>query len=185
MSGGTQINLVQLPLPQLDHLKNQVEQELEFFSTSLSQLRIGQNKLTEAAESVSKLREDRRGSDILVPLTSSTLTFLRLSIHDLTCYSLSLPWYGPNPLLSMLYVPGKLCDVEKVLIEIGTGYYVEKSLKDAEDYYKRKMEFISVQIEKVANLLQEKAKLKQAVVEVMQMKIQAQLAHQQQATAKS
>ncbi|XP_070536909.1 prefoldin subunit 5-like isoform X2 [Ptychodera flava] len=155
MSGGTQINLVQLPLPQLDHLKNQVEQELEFFSTSLSQLRIGQNKLTEAAESVSKLREDRRGSDILVPLTSS------------------------------LYVPGKLCDVEKVLIEIGTGYYVEKSLKDAEDYYKRKMEFISVQIEKVANLLQEKAKLKQAVVEVMQMKIQAQLAHQQQATAKS
>ncbi|XP_077993680.1 prefoldin subunit 5-like [Glandiceps talaboti] len=152
MSGGQQVNLMQLPLPQLDALKNQVEQELDFFSNSINQLRIGQTKLAEAAESVAKIRQDSQGSEMLVPLTSS------------------------------LYVPGKLNDVNKVLIEIGTGYYVEKTVKDAEDYYKRKIEFITKQVEKLTVLLQEKVKLKQTVVEVMQIKIQAQIAAQQQQT---
>ena len=30
------------------------------------------------------------------------------------------------PLTSSMYVPGKLHDVEHVLIDVGTGYYVEK-----------------------------------------------------------
>jgi prefoldin alpha subunit len=30
------------------------------------------------------------------------------------------------PLTSSLYVPGKLANVEKVVVDIGTGYYVEK-----------------------------------------------------------
>lgn len=30
------------------------------------------------------------------------------------------------PLTSSLYVPGKLRDVENVIIDVGTGYYVQK-----------------------------------------------------------
>jgi hypothetical protein len=30
------------------------------------------------------------------------------------------------PLTSSLYVPGRLLDVENVLIDIGTGYYIQK-----------------------------------------------------------
>ena len=30
------------------------------------------------------------------------------------------------PLTSSLYVPGTLADVKKVVVDIGTGYYVEK-----------------------------------------------------------
>lgn len=30
------------------------------------------------------------------------------------------------PLTSSLYVPGKLTDVENVVIDVGTGYYVKK-----------------------------------------------------------
>jgi len=30
------------------------------------------------------------------------------------------------PLTSSLYVPGRLIDVENVLIDVGTGYYVQK-----------------------------------------------------------
>lgn len=30
------------------------------------------------------------------------------------------------PLTASLYVPGKLSDPEKVIVDIGTGYYVEK-----------------------------------------------------------
>lgn len=31
------------------------------------------------------------------------------------------------PLTSSLYVPGKLTDVENVVIDVGTGYYVKKA----------------------------------------------------------
>jgi prefoldin alpha subunit len=30
------------------------------------------------------------------------------------------------PLTSSLYVPGRLTDVENVVIDVGTGYYVKK-----------------------------------------------------------
>ena len=30
------------------------------------------------------------------------------------------------PLTGSLYVPGKLCDVENVIVDVGTGYYVQK-----------------------------------------------------------
>ena len=32
----------------------------------------------------------------------------------------------PVPLTSSLYVPGKLADVKKVVVDIGTGHYVDK-----------------------------------------------------------
>nr|GMD13272.1 probable prefoldin subunit 5 [Ipomoea batatas] len=34
------------------------------------------------------------------------------------------------PLTASLYVPGTLDDADKVLVDIGTGYYVEKSLME-------------------------------------------------------
>jgi hypothetical protein len=43
-----------------------------------------------------RARTDKVGKEILIPLTSS------------------------------LYVPGKLTDVENVVIDVGTGYYVKK-----------------------------------------------------------
>ena len=30
------------------------------------------------------------------------------------------------PLTNSLYVPGKLCDVDHVIVDVGTGYYVRK-----------------------------------------------------------
>lgn len=30
------------------------------------------------------------------------------------------------PLTNSLYVPGKLCDLENVIVDVGTGYYVKK-----------------------------------------------------------
>lgn len=30
------------------------------------------------------------------------------------------------PLTNSLYIPGKLCDVENVIVDVGTGYYVQK-----------------------------------------------------------
>ncbi|NWR82141.1 PFD5 protein, partial [Centropus unirufus] len=73
---------------------------------------------------------------------------------------------------SQMYVPGKLSDVERVLVDVGTGYYVEKSAGDARDFFKRKIDFLTKQMEKIQPPLQEKHAMKQAVVEMMSQKIQ-------------
>ncbi|XP_036155520.1 prefoldin subunit 5 isoform X2 [Myotis myotis] len=61
-----------------------------------------------------------------------------------------------------MYVPGKLHDVEHVLIDVGTGYYVEKTAEDAKDFFKRKIDFLTKQMEKIQPALQEKHVMKQA-----------------------
>jgi prefoldin alpha subunit len=37
-----------------------------------------------------------------------------------------------------MYVPRKLHDVKHVLINVGTGYYMEKTADDAKDFFKRR-----------------------------------------------
>ncbi|ESO92077.1 hypothetical protein LOTGIDRAFT_217219 [Lottia gigantea] len=145
-----QIDISQLPIQQLNQLAQQVEQELEFFQTSLTQLKIAQGKFVESQECMNKVTKENVDKEILVPLTSS------------------------------MYVPGQLSNADNVLIEIGTGYYIEMSVDKGKDYFKRKVEYISKQMEKIQPILQEKYKAKQAIVEILQLKVQAQIAAQGQ-----
>jgi prefoldin alpha subunit len=43
------------------------------------------------------------------------------------------------PITASLYVKGKLATADNVLVDVGTGYFVEKSVPDADDYLKRKV----------------------------------------------
>uniref|UniRef100_A0A8C4LNV5 Prefoldin subunit 5 n=1 Tax=Equus asinus asinus TaxID=83772 RepID=A0A8C4LNV5_EQUAS len=140
------VNITELNLPQLEMLKNQLDQEVEFLSTSIAQLKVVQTKYVEAKD---------------------CLNF-------------------PLILASQMYVPGKLHDVEHVLIDVGTGYYVEKTAEDAKDFFKRKIDFLTKQMEKIQPALQEKHAMKQAVMEMMSQKIQQLTAlGASQATAKA
>lgn len=136
------VNITELNLPQLEMLKNQLDQEVEFLSTSIAQLKVVQTKYVEAKDCLNVLKKNNEGKELLVPLTSS------------------------------MYVPGKLHDVEHVLIDVGTGYYVEKTAEDAKDFFKRKIDFLTKQMEKIQPALQEKHAMKQAVMEMMSQKIQ-------------
>ncbi|XP_060723004.1 prefoldin subunit 5 [Tachysurus vachellii] len=152
------VNLTELSLPQLEGLKSQLDQETEFLSSSIAQLKVVQTKYVEAKDSLNILRKSNEGKELLVPLTSS------------------------------MYVPGTLNDVEHVLINVGTGYFVEKNVEDGKDFFKRKIDFLTKQIEKIQPTLQEKYAMKQAVVEVMNMKLQqlhSQQASQSGATSKA
>ncbi|GFT84195.1 prefoldin subunit 5 [Nephila pilipes] len=82
-----------------------------------------------------------------------------------------------------MYVPGELDDTKKVIIDIGTGYNVEKELPDAIDYFKRKVKFVTTQIEKVQQIMKEKLIAREVVIETMENKIQATLSAQQAAVA--
>lgn len=146
---GQQVNLMSLPLPQLNVLKEQVEQEIEVMQNSLQQLKVAQNKFMESKACMEKFTPENEGKPVLVPLTSS------------------------------LYVPGELKDVGNVLIDVGTGYYAEKTLPEAKQYFQRKVEFTTKQMERVQPILVEKSKMRQVITEVMSLKIQAQMSQQQ------
>lgn len=68
-------------------------------TSSFGQLKQAQNRFADCIESCKAVDASNKDKTILVPLTSS------------------------------LYVPGKLANVEKVIVDIGTGYYVEKVRK--------------------------------------------------------
>ena len=95
-----------------------------------------------------------------------------------------------------MYVPGKLKDTSKVLVDIGTGFYIEKvcafldltvsiyyethsfslfsphhphpslpfpqDVKGAQDYFQRRMDFITINIEEVQKNLQEKHMIRES-----------------------
>lgn len=85
------------------------------------------------------------------------------------------------PLTGSMYVPGVLKDTEKVVVDIGTGYYAEKSLEGAKDYLKSRADFVQEQIEKIELIGMEKSKIREAIIEVMTIKIKAQQQAQAQA----
>ncbi|XP_067132696.1 prefoldin subunit 5 [Centruroides vittatus] len=157
MAGGKPqaIDITTLGLPQLTQLKQQLDQEIDLFGTSLQQLKIAQTKYQESGECVEKLTPETEGKEMLVPLTTS------------------------------MYVPGNIVDVNKVIVDIGTGYFVEKDIPSAKDYFKRKINFVTQQMEKIQRLANEKITMRDAVIEIMEGKLQATLAAQQMAAPKS
>lgn len=138
------VDLTTLSLPQLAQLKQQLEQDLNLYQESLQTLKIAQTKFQESADSAEKLDKMKEGCTILVPLTGS------------------------------MYVPGKISKPEKPLVDIGTGYYAENTIEQAKSYFKRKVKFVTEQMEKVQLLGMEKSQVRDAVAEVMELKVQAQ-----------
>ncbi|KAJ0177739.1 hypothetical protein K1T71_006612 [Dendrolimus kikuchii] len=148
-----QIDISKLSLPQLAQLKQQLEQELSVFQDSIQTLKIALNKFSESGECLEKIGPDSEGKTILVPLTSS------------------------------MYVPGSLTDVNNVIIDIGTGYYAQKDVEGGKDYFKRKVQFVNEQIEKINMLGVEKSKFHEAITMLMEMKVQQQLQAQKAASS--
>lgn len=79
------------------------------------------------------------------------------------------------PLTGSMYVVGKLVDTNNVLIDIGTGYYAQKKVPDAKDYFDRRVAYVTEQMEKIQQLGLEKSKIRDATVDVIEMKLQNQM----------
>lgn len=61
------------------------------------------------------------------------------------------------PLTASLYVPGTLSDTENVLVDIGTGYYVEKSAAEAEKFYNGKVEALTKNLGDLERIITQKS----------------------------
>jgi len=139
-----QINLSELDLPQLADVRRQLEDELSHLTNSFTQLKQAQAKFKSCMENVGEVKQENKNKVILVPLTNS------------------------------LYVPGKLCDLDNVIVDVGTGYFVKKSRPEAFKHYEAKVEFIRSNVENLQEMIQKKQDNMNYLVNVMQMKLQEQ-----------
>uniref|UniRef100_A0A6B2FZJ5 Prefoldin subunit 5 (Trinotate prediction) n=1 Tax=Myxobolus squamalis TaxID=59785 RepID=A0A6B2FZJ5_MYXSQ len=63
------------------------------------------------------------------------------------------------PCTESLYVDGTLVEADKVLVDIGTGYYIKLCISDAKDFFKRRIEYIDKQKQSIDSVLLEKSNI--------------------------
>ena len=68
-------------------------------------------------------------------------------------------------------MPGKLVADQKMLVDIGTGYFVEKSSQDTEDFLDRKLRLVDANTQNVTVALQTTSANMEAITTAMQGKL--------------
>lgn len=107
----TTVDLGSLSVQQLSQVKKQLDEETQHLTNSYAQLRSAQQKFRDCIASIAAgVANSVADKPLLVPLTSS------------------------------LYVPGTLASTETVLVDVGTGFYVEKTTDQAKKFYEAKSE---------------------------------------------
>lgn len=140
-NSGREVNLVDLSLEQLNNLKGQLETELQQLTASFGGLREAQARFLESKDALSSLQASNADKHILVPLTAS------------------------------MFVPGTLSNVQDVLVDVGTGYFVEQSVGDAKKFMDRKVEFLQTNTDSLKEVLETKRQMLEGVIFVMQQKL--------------
>lgn len=149
---GGTIPLGSLPPDQLERLQNDLQREVEMISSSLSQLSSAVARLTASKENAAQIGSMAPNRDIMVPLTSS------------------------------IYVPGHIVDTNKVLIDVGTGFFVEKSPAAAEKHFARRATLLKEEADRATQAHTQKRQQLEAVSAVLQRKT-AEVAAQRRAAS--
>jgi prefoldin alpha subunit len=109
VSNEREVSAEDLSLDQLANLKQQHEDEIKELSSQLDQLFGAKNRYINARNVLDDMNKTEEDSTLLIPLTSS------------------------------LYAPGKIQNPKKVIVELGTGYFIEKTIPEAKDLISRKV----------------------------------------------
>ncbi|KAF3945372.1 hypothetical protein CMV_028243 [Castanea mollissima] len=101
-----------MSVEQVKAVKEQADMEVNILQDSLNNIRTATSRLEVASSALEDLSLRPKGKKLLVPLTAS------------------------------LYVPGTLDDADKVLVDVGTGYFIEKTTAEGKDYCDRKINLL-------------------------------------------
>ncbi|KAI4736664.1 Prefoldin alpha subunit [Aureobasidium sp. EXF-12298] len=141
---GQQIDLGALSVQQPSQIKKQLDEETQSLTNSYAQLRAAQQKFRDCIASiVAGVANSVADKPLLVPLTSS------------------------------LYVPGTLASTETVLVDVGTGFYVEKTTEQAKKFYETKAEELGKNVKDLESIVQGKNQNLRLIEEVMRQKVLA------------
>ncbi|KAL5594552.1 hypothetical protein BROUX41_001477 [Berkeleyomyces rouxiae] len=141
---GQSVSVDSLDAQQLSMLKKQITEDLEHLSASFTSLNAAHSKFKESLRCVQeRAKAPEESESAMVPLTTS------------------------------LYVRGMLEDKKRVLIDIGTGFLVEKDLDDAIKYYELKIKDLSKSLKELETIITQKTMSVQAVEDALRQKMMA------------
>ncbi|KAJ1295089.1 hypothetical protein BS78_01G196900 [Paspalum vaginatum] len=141
MASPGRIDLDKLSVEQLKGIKEQTDLEVNLLQDSLTKIRTAVSRLESASAALQDLSLRPHGKKMLVPLTAS------------------------------LYVPGSLDDAEKVLVDVGTGYFIEKTMVEGKEYCERKINLLKSNFDE----LLEVATKKKTIADEMGLLLQAKM----------
>ncbi|CAN8264925.1 unnamed protein product [Cochlearia groenlandica] len=128
-------------IEQLKAVKEQTDLEVNLLHESLNNIRTATVRLDSAAAALNDLSVRPQGKKMLVPLTAS------------------------------LYVPGTLDEADKVLVDIGTGYFIEKTMEEGKDYCQRKINLLKSNFDQLFEVAAKKKSLADEAGMVLQAKV--------------
>mmetsp|Transcript_14095 Transcript_14095/g.42642 ORF Transcript_14095/g.42642 Transcript_14095/m.42642 type:complete len:167 (+) Transcript_14095:80-580(+) len=140
--GPQQVDIGKLSLEQLNSLKQEHESTIQDLSGKLEAMRNSEARLRESRKALNILHDEPEGQPMLVPLTQS------------------------------LYVPGEVLEPDKILVDVGTGYYLEKTADGARDLVDRRLDTVTKLAANVVTVLEQKQSNLQTLVMMMQYKMQ-------------
>jgi prefoldin alpha subunit len=149
---GGSVSLGSLSIEQLEKLEQGMTNEVEMLQKQMAMLADGVQRLQASKEGSEAVSLMKSGCELMVPLTGS------------------------------IYVPGTITDTSAVLVDIGTGFYIEKRPAEAAEYFARRAGVLKTEGDKTAAALTEKRQHLEAVAGVLSRK-KALLAQQQAAAA--
>jgi prefoldin alpha subunit len=149
------IDITTLSSQQLSSLQARLSQELEHLTSSHQRLRSAQSRFRDCIRSIQEgVIAQKKGTNSHPSPTFSPYPYsANVDTHQGAALLV--------PLTTSLYVPGQLASNEKVIVDVGTGFYVEKSTKDAVKFYNGKVEELNknlADIEKVVGSKNESLK---------------------------
>ncbi|CAN6463382.1 unnamed protein product [Victoria cruziana] len=134
-------NLQSLTLDQLKMVKEQADVELSLLQDSLTNIRTAASRLESTASALRDLSLHPPGKRMLVPLTAS------------------------------LYIPGTLDDADRVLVDVGTGYFIEKTMAEGKDYCDRKINMLRVNYDELVEVASKKKNMADEAGALLQAKL--------------
>ncbi|KAF9682015.1 hypothetical protein SADUNF_Sadunf05G0063400 [Salix dunnii] len=126
--------------------------------------------------SVEQLKALKEQIDLEVNLLQDSLNNIktatgRLEITATSLHDLSLRKKMLVPLTASLYVPGTLDDADKILVDIGTGYFVEKTMNEGKDYCERKISLLKSNFDQLIELATKKKTVADEAGAILQAKL--------------
>jgi len=113
-------------------------QELEGLGSSYGQLKEVQEQFYQNVATLVSIKTAAQNTEMLVPLTNTVM------------------------------VPAKVNDNGRVLVDIGTGYYVSRTVADADSYYVRKIKYLQEQLNALGQLIQNRRQNLMVVQQMLQ-----------------
>ncbi|XWS68451.1 hypothetical protein CRYUN_Cryun04dG0091200 [Craigia yunnanensis] len=134
-------DMEKMSLEQLKAVKEQADIDVNLLQDSLNNIRTATGRLEIASTALHDLSFRPQGKKMLVPLTAS------------------------------LYVPGTLDDTDKVLVDVGTGYFVEKTMAEGKDYCERKINLLKSNFDQLIEVASKKKTLADEAGVILQAKL--------------